>query len=269
MAEYTIDSRSQKVLESLHEDAVPWFKAFLIKIHTLPGFLPAGYSVKLISGHRSWAEQNELYAQGRTKPGKIVTNARGGYSNHNFGVAVDVGVFKDGAYQPESPLYSKLGPVGRAMGLSWGGDWKSIKDMPHFEVPTGGFSIAAMRDMVLHARKVPVTKYTHEAVKKPVHIFADLDNTTTFNLEKTQVEAILVEGSTYVNVEQFCTVFGGKVSSGLIGSSSWLVVLNGETLQVKFGGFDKKMVKFSELNKLFGLHPTFSNSGPIARLDLR
>lgn len=268
MADYTIDSRSQKVLDSLHEDAAPWFKAFLIKIHTLPGFLPAGCSVKLISGHRSWDEQNALYAQGRSKPGRVVTNARGGYSNHNFGIAVDVGVFQDGNYLPESPLYSKLGPVGKSCGLSWGGDWKSIKDLPHFEVPTG-YSLASMRDMVLHGRKIPVPKYVHESVTKPVHIFADLDTSTNFKIERVPVTAVLEGGSTYVNIDEFCHVFGGKVSSGLIGSSSWVVALNNETLQVRFGNTNKKMVKFSELNKLFGLHPTFTVNGPIARLDLR
>jgi hypothetical protein len=65
---------------------------------------------------RSFAEQDALYAQGRTKPGKIVTKARGGFSNHNFGVAFDIGVFKGGSdpekaktFVPESPLYKVIG----------------------------------------------------------------------------------------------------------------------------------------------------------------
>ena len=55
-------------------------------------------TVKVISGHRTWEEQDALYAKGRTKPGKRVTNARGGYSNHNFGTAVDFAVFKGSVY---------------------------------------------------------------------------------------------------------------------------------------------------------------------------
>ena len=46
--------------------------------------------LRVTQGLRTIAEQDELYAQGRTKPGKIVTNAKGGKSNHNSGLAIDV-----------------------------------------------------------------------------------------------------------------------------------------------------------------------------------
>jgi peptidoglycan L-alanyl-D-glutamate endopeptidase CwlK len=89
---------------------------------------------KIISGTRTYAEQNALYAQGRTRfPGPIVTRARGGQSNHNFGVAWDIGVFVGGQYVPESDLYKKAGKIGRDLGLEWGGDWKSLQDEPHFQ----------------------------------------------------------------------------------------------------------------------------------------
>lgn len=99
----------------------------------------AEISVRVISGTRSYVEQDRLYAQGRTAPGPKVTNARGGQSLHNFGLAGDVGVFEAGAYLPESPLYGKLGllfrerldPIGE-----WGGDWRK-PDRPHYQVRTG------------------------------------------------------------------------------------------------------------------------------------
>ena len=94
----------------------------------------AGITIKMISATRTFAEQNELFSHDRTKPGPRVTNARGGQSNHNFGVAWDIGVFKDGAYQPESPLYKKVGAIGKGLGLEWGGDWKKFPDEPHFQV---------------------------------------------------------------------------------------------------------------------------------------
>ena len=94
----------------------------------------AGITVKIISATRTFAEQDELFSRGRTKPGPKVSNARGGQSNHNFGVAWDIGVFKNGAYQPESPLYKKVGAIGKSLGLEWGGDWKSFPDEPHFQV---------------------------------------------------------------------------------------------------------------------------------------
>lgn len=94
-----------------------------------------GMEVWLINGTRSYAEQDALYAQGRTAPGAKVTNARGGYSWHNFGLAADMGLFKDGKYIGESPVYSVLGRLARSIpGLEWGGDWKSFYDEPHLQL---------------------------------------------------------------------------------------------------------------------------------------
>jgi hypothetical protein len=75
---------------------------------------------RLVSGMRSLAEQEELYARGRTKPGPIITNAK--ISVHNTGLAFDVGVFKNGEYVPEGPEYAILGQIGKQIGLVWGGD---------------------------------------------------------------------------------------------------------------------------------------------------
>lgn len=99
---------------------------------------------RIISGTRTYAEQNALYAQGRTKPGKVVTNAKGGYSNHNFGIAFDIGLFRDGKYLAESPHYKTIGPVGESVGLSWGGRWTKFADTPHYELKTG-MTLAEMR----------------------------------------------------------------------------------------------------------------------------
>lgn len=93
-----------------------------------------GITIKIISGLRSYEEQNALYAQGRTKPGNIVTNAKAGYSNHNFGIAFDIGVFEGTKYLGESPKYKVVGALGMELGLEWGGNWKTIKDEPHFQL---------------------------------------------------------------------------------------------------------------------------------------
>ena len=93
-----------------------------------------GITIKVISGTRSYDQQNALYEQGRSKPGPIVTKARGGYSNHNFAIAFDIGLFDEGKYIPESPLYKVVGSIGKSMGLEWGGDWRSIVDEPHFQL---------------------------------------------------------------------------------------------------------------------------------------
>ncbi len=101
--------------------------------------------VKILSGTRTYAEQNALYALGRTKPGRIVTKARGGFSNHNFGIAWDVGIFVDGVYYEgkkgkEDQAYSDLARFiknNNVNGISWGGDWKSIVDKPHYQLIAG------------------------------------------------------------------------------------------------------------------------------------
>lgn len=92
----------------------------------------AGFDVKIICGTRSYAEQDALYKK-RPK----VTNAKGGYSWHNFGLAFDFGVFSaDGKkYFGESPLYDELGALCLAVpGAEWGGDWTGFKDKPHIQL---------------------------------------------------------------------------------------------------------------------------------------
>ena len=93
-----------------------------------------GITVKVISGLRTYEEQNDLFAQGRTKSGRIVTKARGGFSNHNFGIAFDIGVFEGANYLGESPNNKAVGALGMDLGLEWGGNWKTIVDEPHFQL---------------------------------------------------------------------------------------------------------------------------------------
>jgi peptidoglycan LD-endopeptidase CwlK len=58
-----------------------------------------GYTIEVVQGLRTFAEQDELYKQGRTKPGQVVTKAKGGQSNHNYGLAVDLCPFVNGKPQ--------------------------------------------------------------------------------------------------------------------------------------------------------------------------
>jgi peptidoglycan L-alanyl-D-glutamate endopeptidase CwlK len=109
--------------------------------------LTQGISIEVVQGLRTYAEQDALYAQGRTKPGRRVTNARGGQSNHNFGLAVDVCPFV--AQQPDwnapHATWVKIGDAGKAEGLEWGGDWISIRDNPHLQLP--GLQLAECRSL--------------------------------------------------------------------------------------------------------------------------
>jgi peptidoglycan L-alanyl-D-glutamate endopeptidase CwlK len=101
---------------------------------------------------RTFEEQNALYAQGRTKPGKIVTKARGGESMHNYGLAVDIvllvdkdknGTFESASWETNVDFdgdgvadWMEVVKIFKMYGWEWGGDWKFI-DMPHFQKSFG------------------------------------------------------------------------------------------------------------------------------------
>ena len=94
-----------------------------------------------------------MYAQGRTKPGSIVTNAKGGSSFHNYGLAIDFAIMydkdKNGSYEVLSwdtnydfdkdgvKDWQEVVIPFKRLHYTWGGDWKSIKDDPHLEKTFG------------------------------------------------------------------------------------------------------------------------------------
>ena len=134
----TFDPRSEGIISTLIPKAQDVARQFMNAAKPFPAV------IKLLSGTRTYAEQNALYAQGRTAKGRIVTNARGGQSWHNFGLAWDVGIFNNGAYNEgrtpkEDQQYSDLATLVQAKLpglLDWGGSWKSIVDKPHYQLVT-------------------------------------------------------------------------------------------------------------------------------------
>jgi hypothetical protein len=104
-----------------------------------------GMRLRITEGFRSFERQDELYAQGRTAPGPIVTNAKGGESYHNFGLAIDVVEMVDGQANWNAD-WPAIGGLGKALGFEWGGDWFGFKDRPHFQM-TGGRSLEELREL--------------------------------------------------------------------------------------------------------------------------
>ncbi|MEK3717662.1 M15 family metallopeptidase [Paenibacillus sp. FSL R7-0333] len=114
-----------------------------------------GVPILITQGLRTIAEQDALYAQGRTRPGAIVTNARGGYSYHNYGLAVDFALLlpdgssvswdmsRDGN-QNGTRDWLEVVQHAKAIGFEWGGDWTSFKDYPHLQM-SFGLSLAELR----------------------------------------------------------------------------------------------------------------------------
>lgn len=122
-------------LNSLHPYVKKLAEAFLEECKK------QNFPVKIYQTYRSVQEQNKLYAQGRTIKGNKVTNARGGYSYHNYGLAFDAAPIVNGEINWDNEkLFETMGSIGKSVGLEWGGSWKTFKDTPHFQW-SGGLSI--------------------------------------------------------------------------------------------------------------------------------
>lgn len=111
--------------------------------------------------YRDFECQSDLYAQGRTKPGKIVTNAKAGESWHNWKLAFDVVPLRHGRpvwgttgngidddpsddERDDLELWQRLGALGVKAGLEWAGSWKSFREFPHFQFVPPGATLAGM-----------------------------------------------------------------------------------------------------------------------------
>lgn len=105
-----------------------------------------GLGILVVSGLRTFSEQGRLFAQGRTVPGKVVTNAEPGESYHNFGLAFDFAVLEKGAvvWNPEHPHWKAFVRLGKRAGFEWGGDWRNFKDYPHLQLADAP-SLASLR----------------------------------------------------------------------------------------------------------------------------
>jgi peptidoglycan L-alanyl-D-glutamate endopeptidase CwlK len=151
----SIDSRSLNTINTLLPQVRPYALALIHKAKD------NGIQLKIISGLRTYEEQNTLFAKGRTSDGSIVTRAKGGYSNHNFGIAFDVGIFENGTYLGSSPKYKAVGVLAKDLGLDWGGNWKSFKDESHFQLRPSWAVEMSERDMLaaLRNRKSKGTEF--------------------------------------------------------------------------------------------------------------
>ncbi len=106
-----------------------------------------GIQVVITEEVRSIKRQNELYAQGRSKRGNIVTYSKGGESYHNYGLAFDYAlrapegnviwdIQYDGNNNGQSDWF-EVAEIAKRLGFTWGGDWKHFKDYPHLQMDFG------------------------------------------------------------------------------------------------------------------------------------
>lgn len=125
------------------------------------------FVIRIVQGLRTIDEQNELYAQGRTKPGNIVTNAKGGSSYHNYGLAFDFCLLYDGKVSWDTGFdadkdgqadWQEVVKTFKANGYTWGGDFHSIPDAPHLE-KTFGNNWRTLLEKYNKGDFIPGTKY--------------------------------------------------------------------------------------------------------------
>lgn len=127
------DLRSERHITGLLPSVQHYARRFLADL------LEAGFNARIISGTRSYHAQNALFRRGRYgNPGARVTNARGGRSFHNFGVAWDIGLFADdGRYLTDGEPYQRAAEAGLVEGLQWGGHFRRFVDRPHYQLQLG------------------------------------------------------------------------------------------------------------------------------------
>ena len=127
-----VDSKNEKKIEELDPSLQKPARKFIKSAAS------EGINLRITDGYRSIEDQDELYEQGRTKPGGKVTNAKGGDSFHNYKLAIDVvEIDKKGKAVWENKNWNRIGELGKQNGFEWGGDWKSFKDQPHFQITNG------------------------------------------------------------------------------------------------------------------------------------
>lgn len=179
-----------------------------------------GVPIVITQGLRSIAEQNALYAQGRSKPGPIVTNAKGGTSYHNYGLAFDFALLlpdgnslswdmnRDGD-KDKIADWQEVVQVGKQLGLEWGGDWTSFKDYSHLQMAFG------LTTTQLRAGIRPTTDQVNEALKRITgeddQVNKDVKVTITLNGSKL-TDGVLDTGITYVPIRVLAEALGAKVT---------------------------------------------------------
>ncbi len=147
----TGDGVSDKRIQNLH----PSIRMLTTDFINEANASSKGTKIRVAQGFRSYAEQDALYAQGRTSPGNIVTKAKGGFSNHNFGLAFDIVGITNGKVDYNLD-WNSLSKLGKSKGFNWGGDWK-FKDNPHFENMFGN-NMKSLRALPKDKNGLPILK---------------------------------------------------------------------------------------------------------------
>ncbi len=135
--------------------------------------------------------QNYLYAQGRTEPGSIVTNAKGGESYHNFGMAFDICKNIKGEEYSDLDFFDKCGAIWTEMGGVWGGNFTSYIDRPHFEF-SNGITTGQLQNGGILSEDVNM-EWERSLVTKSIFLIDGVE---------TEVNVIVYESKNYIELRE-------------------------------------------------------------------
>lgn len=141
------DGQSKKIIERLH----PKFRNMVAELFTRAE-KELGLNLYATSGYRTYAEQVALYNQNNS-------NAKAGFSSHNFGFAVDLNVRKNGntilKKSSSNEAWKKSGVVSlaKSIGIDWVGDFGSYHDPVHFFLKPNGLSTSDLRALYDSGKK--------------------------------------------------------------------------------------------------------------------
>ncbi|WP_025691967.1 M15 family metallopeptidase [Paenibacillus zanthoxyli] len=180
-----------------------------------------GIPILITQGLRTMAEQDTLYAQGRTKPGAIVTNARGGYSYHNYGLAVDFALLlPDGKNVSWDMLrdgnedrladWGQVVQIAKTFGFEWGGDWSGFKDFSHLQMT---FGLALDRLRAGERPSEAAMAAVNDLLKKNETLIKEDKAVVAVHVNGVKAaDGVLDKGITYVPARMLAEAMGGKIS---------------------------------------------------------
>ena len=171
-----------------------------------------GIYLIITEGFRSKEYQDKLYAKGRTKPGNIVTNAKGSdySSQHQWGIAFDIAINDSKLLYNEATI-RKVAKIAKSkkVGLAWGGDWTSPVDTPHFYLDKWGDTPS----------KLKRTYKTFEKFKKTwtKEVFGTKKGLNIWNKTRTKVLKKKLPNKTKVNVMYISKGYAKVEYKGVVG----------------------------------------------------
>lgn len=253
-----IDSQSEKYLKSLRPKVQPIFLAFYKKANELAE--KSGHTVRFLDGTRTEREQEDLYASGRTKPGLVLTRSAPGLSAHNYGIAVDAGVFLKGTRVADRlPIVQSIWQTmaQEFPQLAWGGAGLSQEESDHWQLRLTTPITQVMSEFRKKGWEYIDSLLLGEwAVENTVLVYQSIGSNDP---QLTEVLAIDFENHVWIELDSWAMHFGGQVVDGS------LYPYNGDdrkvTFERTFTGTNRElqMISFDALNTLLQLTHTYDD----------